>query len=589
MAGERIGKTYEAILKVVLDNLKLQKTFTGNVYWNESIDGVSVEPDFTIGKDKDHPSIVLMVTHSGSSKNSDMKTWRNLGELCELKGAITPSPQIFNIVFDTTIKEDLKKLQAAAFDGQLLIGDLVYGQEISEWVDANESLLPVDQGEKVSAIQNNIKTDTILKMLISKIKNDLKNCLLQPKDDLKQLWLLDSQRPSSPAPKAKETYIRRGMSKFLVFEDCDIALNLFRGKKVKHSEIGSYITTLGFAKKTLNGLCPTDEEILSAVKMLKDDEIKFLYHSMDNNETIQGYVEQLRNSTNIVVAAKYLCDEYDSLCNAQVLYKRLIQLHDDPNALVSSKLFSSNHPPADVWLFTIIFEVIKASTGQSNGYGYAQLANDVIERGYGTPVDLSSANQFGGGFGFSAWLLRKETLFKKELVDGIAHVLSTKLTQLGKSIVLECCQDILNAYIHNLIEAKLCTYKDFEPLFLILQKSIPKIPHVHYRTCFAEKAGLNGRSGVTTVALVGNTIINWQSSYEGHPADKTKELSGRAVGLRYTWDEKTKKFKKRPGVEKLILFLDGTWKQKHLHALVQAGWDEIFYPDEIDKLKNAII
>jgi hypothetical protein len=202
---------------------------------------------------------------------------------------------------------------------------------------------------------------------------------------------------------------------------------------------------------------------------------------------------------------------------------------------------------------------------------------------------LSSANQFGGGFGFSAWLLRKETLFKKELVDGIAHVLSTKLTQLGKSIVLECCQDILNAYIHNLIEAKLCTYKDFEPLFLILQKSIPKIPHVHYRTCFAEKAGLNGRSGVTTVALVGNTIINWQSSYEGHPADKTKELSGRAVGLRYTWDEKTKKFKKRPGVEKLILFLDGTWKQKHLHALVQAGWDEIFYPDEIDKLKNAII
>lgn len=310
---------------------------------------------------------------------------------------------------------------------------------------------------------------------------------------------------------------------------------------------------------------------------------------MDDNETIQNYVKQLRNSTNIAVAAQYLRDEYDSLCDAQVLYERLIQLHDDPKALIASKTFSSNCPPSFVWLFTIIFEVIRASTGRANGYGYAQLANDVIESGYGTVSDLSSATQFGGGFGLSSWLSRKVSSFKTRLVDGIAHVLSTKIKLMGKDTVLKCAQDILNAYIHNLIEAKLCTYKDFEPLFVLLKKHIPQIAYTHYRTCFAEKAGLNGCSGVTTVALIKRTIINWQSSYEGHPADKTKELLGRAVGLRYTWDAKTKQFKKRPGVEKLILLLDGTWKQKHLHALIQAGWDEIFYPDEIDKLKSAII
>jgi len=39
----------------------------------------------------------------------------------------------------------------------------------------------------------------------------------------------------------------------------------------------------------------------------------------------------------------------------------------------------------------------------------------------------------------------------------------------------------------------------------------------------------------------------------------------------------------------LILLLDGTWRQKDIDALVSAGWDEIYYPDEIDKLKEAIV
>lgn len=34
---------------------------------------------------------------------------------------------------------------------------------------------------------------------------------------------------------------------------------------------------------------------------------------------------------------------------------------------------------------------------------------------------------------------------------------------------------------------------------------------------------------------------------------------------------------------------DGTWTQKDLNALVAAGWDEIYYPDEIDKLKASVL
>ena len=70
---------------------------------------------------------------------------------------------------------------------------------------------------------------------------------------------------------------------------------------------------------------------------------------------------------------------------------------------------------------------------------------------------------------------------------------------------------------------------------------------------------------------------------------KKKELCGRAVGLRYSWDAKTKTFIKRPGVDKLFLVVDGTWRQSDLDALIRAGWDEIFYPDEMDKLAAAIV
>ena len=83
MAGERIGKTCEALFSVVLAEMKRQGKLRGNVFWNETPKGISVEPDFIIGQDLNHPDYVIMVTHSGSSKESNRKTWRNIGELCD--------------------------------------------------------------------------------------------------------------------------------------------------------------------------------------------------------------------------------------------------------------------------------------------------------------------------------------------------------------------------------------------------------------------------------------------------------------------------------------------------------------------------
>src|SRR5438552_2841241 len=127
MAGERKGKTYEALVKVALDCLKGKGKIAGEVFWNEKAAGMTVTPDFTVGPDADHPGHVLLITHSGSAGDSHKKWWRNQGELAECKLRLATVPRVNSVAFDSVIKEDLKKVGLVALDGQLIVGDRPYG------------------------------------------------------------------------------------------------------------------------------------------------------------------------------------------------------------------------------------------------------------------------------------------------------------------------------------------------------------------------------------------------------------------------------------------------------------------------------
>jgi hypothetical protein len=142
-------------------------------------------------------------------------------------------------------------------------------------------------------------------------------------------------------------------------------------------------------------------------------------------------------------------------------------------------------------------------------------------------------------------------------------------------------------YVRKEYEAVYLAHKGFEPLYGLISAGVSKCAKVRVRTCFSEAAALGGISGTCSVAKAGSTLINWQSAHGSHTNDKKKELCGRGIGLRYHWDGKA--FIPRPGIEKLILVLDGTWKQADLDALLRAGWDEIYYPDEMDQLAKAIV
>lgn len=310
-------------------------------------------------------------------------------------------------------------------------------------------------------------------------------------------------------------------------------------------------------------------------------------------DKLSGWLLSLRNSPHLDFMGNYVIQEYEQLCNPDILYARLQELHDDSWALIDSQDAPENWPPETVWLLEYLIELIKASTGSANGYGYAQLSREIaVQDGPAGDFDKNTREYLLSPWGhLSEWLHRMPNNdLPKNVLKALSVVIAKRIVEdVSMPILATLVTNIPENICTNVIETKLCTHRSFEPLWVLIQHTIPKATKTSVRTCFAEKAGLGGQAGKTTVAIAKNTLINWQSVSDAGRDHKKKELCGRAVGLRYSWNAEQQKFIPRPGVKKLILVLDGTWRQQDLDALVRAGWDEIYYPDEMDKLAEAII
>ena len=61
------------------------------------------------------------------------------------------------------------------------------------------------------------------------------------------------------------------------------------------------------------------------------------------------------------------------------------------------------------------------------------------------------------------------------------------------------------------------------------------------------------------------------------------------MALRYSWDPRIQEFVPQPGVRKLILLVDGIWREGALAPLARAGWGVITRPYEIARLVEAVV
>ena len=598
MAGERKGITYEAILYVVLERLRKKGKLKGKVFWNETPNGMTIEPDLIVGPDKDHPTAMLLVTHSGSAKESEKKFWRNMGELVEAKTQQASVPRVYNVAFDSVIKESLKKVQATAFDGQLIAGDEGYGAALQAWVDANNKSLPKDRFEKAEEVAQSSSGAKELRKLMSKLEADVVKLIRSTNPMMDSVWKAERKRPKGTAPKARETFVRRGLSKLLVFEDADLALRLYAREKVKSDEVPDYAFAYGLARKSIGGVVPADIEALQAVAMLGHKRVSPLLRCK-HPAGLVAVVEQARAISNIRPMLTALTSHYSMLTTPKGLLLALESQHADPSHLLPKRV---PYAPTDIWLFRVLMDVVKASTGQKQGYGYAQLVQDLKKHnkaGVLAPFVRKATGSRSWSLPASSEPVRRGlqdyinrlpgTSFSRELLAATAFVLASEFSAVSEKKLAGLESDLTETWRSSTFEARLLTHRSFDSLLLLIRQECPAMVVIREKACFAQAAQLGGLSGDIQVARINNTLINWQSASDAGRDHKKKELCGRAVGLRYSWDTKTKTFIKRPGLDKLILVVDGTWRQSDLDALVQSGWDEIFYPDEMDKLAAAIV
>lgn len=580
MAGERKGKTYEAVVKVVLDRLATSGVIKEPIHWNVRPGAMTIEPDFTIGSDADNPSMVLLVTHSGSAKESEKKFWRNMGELAEAKSALKKVPHVLSIAFDAEIKQALKEVQEAAFDGQLIVGDLSYGSALEDWIDANHAALPTQGAEKADAIQALTADDKALRTVLVALTKDVRKLLDRRQPALEQLWAQHRKRAKAEVSPAQDTRYRKGFTKAMVLGIPPAEMQ----RPLKGN--WDWATPLGLVRKSLAGFKVVDEDLLwlasSPLRSINPSDWAGSFVS----QGFRDQVQKVRSVSLLVEFQRYVSENLAELQSTAGMRKHLSSMHVDPSQGLA--LPAGVPAPTGVWLFDFIGALVKAKAKKSQAFGYSAFSNH--EKSAQSKVGNMNLGTWCTCFMNQYFSRKADFVPPKAAVDFVAEVLAEQLRRFTATTIQSLSAEIQERYIAKELTAVLLTHRGFDPIgaLVMSRPELAQATDVRIQSCFAERAALGGSGASTGVVVAKTTLINWQSAHDSHTNDKRKELCGRAVSLRYAWDSSKSRFVARPGVRKLVLIVDGTWTQDDLDALAKAGWDEILYPDQLDKLGKTL-
>jgi hypothetical protein len=568
MAGEVKGRVFEILTLIVFEGLGYSQGH--NLYWEEKPEGFSIKPDFILGSLR-NPSHWFMVTTTISAKNSNMKLWRNLGELFEVKRSYNPPPIIVDLVLESQQDESVRSTMTQISDSQICIQDqMSYGNEIIDFIEHHTDLMPSGDRDRMDYLCNCINDDIKIRQAIEKYKKDLKKIISQKKIGLNPLWDLFRKEALlvKTRRRARNMFLKRGIAKLMLFSSLTrtaIYANVRNGKKIRKLPLYAY--QLKMAQKSVGGSKIVDDEIKAVIKYFDNQTLEYIlektYSSRQNhwNKWLNVFEkDEIINYHNYVLANR------EELITKVGMLSHLI-----------------NHTPGGLrWLFWHLIEIFKVNTGRKQGYGFAVLAKDVgytkgISKGYKYLADWAND-------------ALKSTI-PENLLPDVAEAFSNRLRTISIAKLKKIGKKIEYESLHNLFEQKFVCYCMFEPIPILLDRCFSKKKIEYNRIqkfpSFLGEMLENTNKITTPVIKVGQNIICWKSAYDKGKHHKTKELAGRAPAIKFQY--KTGKFANREGINKLILILDGTFTKEQLDSLFNAGWDEIYYPDEMDELAKAIV
>ena len=623
MAGEKRGLVYETIVCLLLEELASKGQIKGDVFWNDTPDGMSIEPDFTCGPDKNHPSFLLMVTHSGSAKESEKKCWRNIGELVEAKTLLASKPKCYGLTFGA-IKEDLAPVQHAVFDGFVWITSKPLVRNAlprpwyvnSSWVAALDGFvdglaksLPRGEDARKAHVSSAIAMAGRKASGCSDLEKTLLSLLGMSNVNTGYAWTLHAQRSVPAAPAPRNTALRRGLGKLLCIEAQDIQ---FLGQdgtiKAGMSALSrDTARSIGIASPVVGALRVTDPEVKWVLSHYSNKELQALYAGSPRND-MMAWIEPVQTVAVVPKVLAYLQANWAALTTPQGMYAALQACYLDPCALDRKAIPKGSQW---VWLYHYVIELLKLAGGTRTDFGLAALIDELtsaarqqshrsaVSRLVGAAVEWREASTVG--IGLSDWHSRPSGQNFKLYNDDLARVACVLAERLSATKKPSAGDEgaLRDAIIQSNLEVKILTYRHFQPLEAVAAlactmsgKPHRTIPYNAFYTWYSQLAISNGntldpRSGGLTSLVCGSTYIDWQSCSDAGRDHKKKELCGKVFGARYEYTGG--RVRTRTGVQKCLLIVDGSWRQEDFNAMARAGWDDIFFPDEIAAIAKAIV
>jgi hypothetical protein len=638
VSGESRGELAEAIAVVGL--VGACKATRSNVFWEERPSDALVLPDITIGETPLSPTHVVLVTACDTPRSSAMKYWRNLGELFDAKSSEKLPPRVVSLVFRSSIKEELIRLEGSLCDAVLLVDRAPrFGHSITSWLEEKHLKAPSKKDDKRALVERAITRgdetyDKDFAAAMALFGKELKIQLNISKSSLRPLWQLchvDTQsRRSRRVREPRATLFRRGIARWIVLED-GVRDTFFeanaRRRAILPSDAPKYAIALGMISKRLGGYAlRPGEDSKDMLGTVGDDmrngadfflnaahgDVKgatagFRTSLSDVPEFMRTVAAQLRAIPDAVAAwQKFSQRNWERLTDAAGLYDLLIDCHNDESLSGRVKAGGTGR----VWLYDHCIAMLRAATGRSNDFGYGPLGSlfqrdrnskefkslhkRVLEslpprervagkRWLSTALENSSEP---GRRGFQDWLAKTKRV-SPIVVAAYAYSLAKMLrSTIGASNSIET-EHLIAAHTYSFWN-KLLTYPDFDGLpGLVLAGCQGLTNWITVQTLMSEIAGETVQdAGALRMLGFQGGLVFWVSATDAGRTHKVKELCAKARCVRFQFANG--QFSIRAQATLLFLVIDGTFTLEDLTALKNAGWDELFYPDEINLLANAI-
>jgi hypothetical protein len=256
----------------------------------------------------------------------------------------------------------------------------------------------------------------------------------------------------------------------------------------------------------------------------------------------------------------------------------------------------------------VLLDLLKLAAGGTQAFGAAALQADLAgleqQREHRAVVKGLFKSEPTWRMGRTIWLgladwsngpsAQNFRLYDDDLAR-VVDALCRRLSLVDPNSLRGRMQELQRVQFTSTFDGKVMSHQ-FDPLRSLVLESLKGngLPRTEcsLSSCFADRvrhgiATIDPRTAGTSVIVSKQTAIASQTMTKQGRDHKRKEFASRAVSIRYAWSEKG--FIPRPGINKLILVLDGEIGTRELDVLRTSGWDDILYPEEMEKLVKAIV